>query len=115
MKTIAIDFDGTIYSYKSGWLGADKLPDPPVEGAKSALKELKNRGYRIVVFSHRATDSAGKEAIKKWLDEQSIKVNEVTDIKPSAEVYIDDRGLKFEGDWSKTLNEAINFKNWLKE
>ena len=42
IKTIlALDFDGVINSYSSGYTAEDVLPDPPVEGALEAL------GWRI--------------------------------------------------------------------
>ena len=29
---VVLDFDGVIHSYKSGWKGADVIPDEPVPG-----------------------------------------------------------------------------------
>lgn len=32
-KIIAVDFDGVLHSYISGWKGARNIPDPPTPGA----------------------------------------------------------------------------------
>ena len=32
--------------------------------------------------------------------------------KPLADVYIDDRGLTFRGDWKASYNDIINFTPW---
>ena len=37
---LCLDFDGVIHSFKSGWKGAGKIPDPPVEGAIEWIRSL---------------------------------------------------------------------------
>ncbi|MDC3414536.1 hypothetical protein NC797_16665 [Aquibacillus sp. 3ASR75-11] len=39
-RTIVFDFDGVINSYRSGWKGAEVLPDPPVSSMKETIEEL---------------------------------------------------------------------------
>ena len=97
-KTIAIDLDGCIHEYSRGWNGGD-IYDPPVLNAKKAIKKLKNKGYDIVVFTAR-TDL---KAVQQWLDIQGIEVDEVTNIKPKAVCYIDDRAIRFTN-WKDMLN-----------
>lgn len=41
--TIALDFDGVIHSYESGWTG-DTPIDPSVEGIKEFMQQLVNDG-----------------------------------------------------------------------
>ena len=40
-KIVVMDFDGVIHSYKSGWKGVTEIPDPPVEGVKEFIEELR--------------------------------------------------------------------------
>ncbi|HPY64785.1 MAG TPA: hypothetical protein PKW87_08885 [Bacillota bacterium] len=110
---LAVDFDGVIHSYKSGWTGSAECIDPPVEGAIEALKELNSR-FRIVIHSSRALMRypGGREAIVAYLKKYDIPYSEIVVEKPPAYVFVDDRCLTFRGDWKKTLEEIKNFKHW---
>lgn len=99
--TAIVDFDGVLHSYASGWKGADCIPDPPTHGAKEAMQKLRET-HNVVVVSSRCAQGA-KRAILLWLDYYGITVDDVTDVKPPHVVVIDDRALRFEGDWAKTL------------
>ena len=114
-KTVIFDFDGVIHSYKSGWQGVTNIPDPPVEGVKEAIREIRHAGYYVVVVSTRCYQEGGIEAIEAYLDKYGIVVDEITDEKPPAIVQIDDRAICFDG-CSKSLLEKINtFKPWNKK
>ena len=108
--TVCLDFDGTIYSYKSGW-GQGVLTDPILEGAKEAIAELK-RNYKVVVFSVRANDPHGKQSIRDWLEKEGIEVDDVIGNKPNAFVFIDDRNIPFENNWSEMVSKVNNFETW---
>jgi hypothetical protein len=103
-KTIAIDFDGVIHKYSKGWQGG-KIYDKPVEGAIEAYYELIKK-YNVVIFTSREDT----EAVKRWMDKHfDFEKNlghfyepEVTNVKPIATAYIDDRGIRF-SDWKSTL------------
>ncbi len=95
-KTIAVDFDGVIHKYSEGYHDGS-IYDELMEGAKEALFRLGQR-YKVVVFSVR-----DPQQIMEWLDKQNIVVDEVTNVKPKAIVYIDDRGLRFTN-WKDMLN-----------
>ena len=41
-NTVLFDFDGVINSYKSGWEGYGIISDPPVEGIKEAIDEIRS-------------------------------------------------------------------------
>lgn len=43
-KTVIFDFDGVIHSYASGWQGVTEIHDPPVDGIKEAIDELRSDG-----------------------------------------------------------------------
>lgn len=105
MGTIAIDFDGTLHPYTDGWQGTavvgDEPPDPHVW---VALERFRADGHKLVVFSARANDPEGVEAIWRWLREYKLDhhIAKVTHEKPTALVYIDDRAYRHEGDWQVT-------------
>ena len=42
-KILAIDFDGVLHSYTSGWKGARSIPDPPVYGSLDWLTDFLDR------------------------------------------------------------------------
>jgi hypothetical protein len=99
-RRVMIDFDGVIHSYTSGWNGLTPT-DPPVAGAKEFLEYLLEQGYRVDIFTARALHGGGVEAVKKWLADHDFPIVEVTATKYGAEIYIDDRGYRFEGTWDE--------------
>ena len=113
-KTIILDFDGVIHSYKSGWQGADVIPDPPVENVDSAIQLLR-KDFEVVVHSSRCHQEGGLEAIEDWLIEHEIEVDDVVREKVPAVAIVDDRGINFGGQWNeKVVNQIKNFKPWTK-
>ncbi len=102
-KTIILDFDGVVHSYESGWHGADVVCDMPTPGAKEAIAKLRET-YTVVVCSSRCHQTGGVEAIKEWLSENGIEVDQVTNDKPPHIVTVDDRALRFDGDWQKVID-----------
>lgn len=110
-RTVVLDFDGVIHSYTSGWQGVDVIPDPPVKGIKKAIDEIRKH-YKVVVVSTRCFQEGGLEAVRSWLDNHDIVVDEVLAHKPPVIVYIDDRALTFDGDAKDLLNKIRNFKTW---
>lgn len=110
--TVVFDFDGVIHSYTSGFLGADKTPDSVVPGIKAAIDELRT-GYRVVVVSTRCVSAEGRCAVRRYLRENGIEVDDVTAEKPPALCYIDDRAIRFDGDAASIPEKVRNFKTWL--
>lgn len=111
-KTVVFDFDGVIHSYTSGWQGEDVIPDPPVDGIKEAIAEIRKAGYVVVIVSTRCVCSKGKFAIRDWLEKYGIKVDGIVEHKPPAVVYIDDRAICFDGDSKSLLSKVEKFKPW---
>ncbi|HUX86127.1 MAG TPA: HAD family hydrolase [Chloroflexota bacterium] len=109
-KTVCVDFDGTLNTY-SGWRGPDYLY-PPRTGAKEFLVELKARGFRVIIFTTRAHDG-----VWSWLRQYGMEqnVDEVTDVKPPAFVYVDDRGMTFRGNYQQTLKDIETFEPYWKK
>lgn len=113
-QTVILDFDGVIHSYSSRWQGATVIPDPPVEGIREAIAEIR-KAYNVVVVSSRCYKDGGIEAIKTYLAEHDIEVDDVTGEKPPAVVIVDDRAITFDGRPETLLEKIKNFKPWNKD
>lgn len=111
--TVVFDFDGVINSYASGWKGIDIIPDPPVEGIRDAIDEIRCMGYKVVVVSTRCADPEGLAAVMMYLSNYGFIVDGVMAEKPPAICYIDDRAICFDGDASSLPEKVKNFKNWI--
>lgn len=113
-QTVVFDFDGVIHSYKSGWMGANIIPDPPVPGIGKAIADIREAGYEVVVVSARCATLGGYGAIRAWLMDNGIEVDGVKTEKPPAVAYIDDRAICFDGHPEKLLGRIKAFKPWNK-
>ena len=101
-KTLMIDLDGVLNNYKKYEEGF--IPDIK-QGAKEFVKIL-SKNYELVLFTTRNS----KQAVE-WLQSNKIDkyFKKVTNVKTPAYIYIDDRALKFNGNYDKTLNEIEHF------
>lgn len=111
-KTVVFDFDGVIHSYTSGWQGIAEIPDPPVEGIKEAIEEIRAAGFEVVVVSTRSKDPIGSRAVKEYLKRHEIEVDGIMATKPPAIVYVDDRAICFDGNAGALLWRIKNFCPW---
>jgi hypothetical protein len=115
IPTLAVDFDGCIHSYISGWLGATNIPDPPVPHAREALALL-GHFFQVVIFSTRAETEEGCAAIAAYMALHQIPYSgKITAMKPSAVLIIDDRAITFRGDWGRTLAETLMFRHYMEK
>lgn len=94
---LAIDFDGVVHDYKNPLVG--RRMGAPIEGAKSALAKLARRNT-IIIFSV----WGDSPAMKEWLDFYQIKYHKITNVKPMADIYLDDKALRF-SNWYDSLVE----------
>jgi hypothetical protein len=123
---LCLDFDGVIHSYKSGWKGADSIPDGPVPGALAFIKAASEH-FRVAIFSSRTNQPGGLDAMQIWLFNMAVNGGfpEVLDEpswlhdiewpreKPAAFLTIDDRALTFRGIWPDPV-ELLDFRPWNK-
>lgn len=120
--SVLVDFDGVIHSYKSGWQGSHLIPDDPVPGAVEWLETL-SQHFKVIIFSTRANDIQGEAAIVNAIERWCIGlwggipdwVNflTVTSEKKPAVVIIDDRAIRFNGDFNEVSPEVIkSFTPW---
>ncbi len=92
---IGLDFDGVLHNYTE-WTGV-KPEGPPVEGALEAVTWMLQNGFKLEIFSARANHAMGEKAIEEWLVEHGFPAIPVSLQKPIADLYVDDRGFRFEG------------------
>lgn len=105
MKTIAVDFDGPAYTY-SGY-NEEELNGVPQKGLFNAINKLQERGFKVVILTARTPDE--HTAIKAWFEKWAARLGqefenvEITNVKPPAVAYIDDRAIRFTN-WTDILN-----------
>jgi hypothetical protein len=104
MRIVCVDFNGVLDAYE-GWRG-ERHFDEPREGAREFLEELVRREFAVVVFTTRYPVD-----VWAWLRTYDLAefVVEVTDRKPPAHVFVDDRAVCFRGDYSATLDAVDRF------
>jgi hypothetical protein len=105
-NTIALDFDGVLHNLQGGWQGPEIFGEP-VPGALEFVRWLLEQDYNVYVFSTRAAYRVGKIGIKDWLIDNGFPPLEITDRKAGGCLYIDDRGYRFEGDFTDVKNFLI--------
>ena len=118
--TIAIDFDGTITKYKR--YQGKGIFDPPIENAKEVINKLWHEGNTIIINTTRSETYK----VKEYLIDHNIKFHyvnfnpdnhrfDMSPVKMIADVYIDDRGITFDGNWGEIYEKLKTFKPWWKE
>lgn len=115
---IVIDLDGVICPVKLPHESYAALE--PIPGAIEKLRELRSAGHYIIIQTARnmATCESNLGRVMKniggltldWLERHGVEYDEIYFGKPNAEIYIDDRGLRFSS-WDQItesilLNEA---------
>jgi ribonucleotide monophosphatase NagD (HAD superfamily) len=111
--TIAVDLDGVIHAYSKGW-NDGTMYDVPVPGSREALEKLTAHGFRVVIVTARMNPkfpAADKQeaSVREWLGQNGFKegehYHELTNNKPAAIAYIDDRAVVFT-DWEQAIIDA---------
>lgn len=115
-NVICIDFDGTIFQW-----GDIYAKTPPFDGCVEVMRELRKRGWEIVILTSRMSPtwwaSEGwewEESMKKELTfiqdrliEYGIPFDYITAEKVPAEYYIDDKAVEFTGDNWKKIGKRV--------
>jgi len=120
---ICIDFDGVIHSYEKGWQSGE-IYGEVMPGFFEWAFEAKNR-FDLVIYSSRSKTAEGIEAMRAWLTEKAeaaeldwepLEYITFAHEKPAAFLTIDDRAIRFEGNWkAQELSVAYlkSFKPWM--
>jgi len=105
---LSIDFDGVIHPYTDGFKGKGVF-DSPLPYAVAGMKALKSLGYDLYVWTCRKD----LNVVTQYLKENLIPFDKVTSrTKISSAIYVDDRGLRFNGSWPDLVQEIESFKLW---
>ena len=109
-QAICVDFDGVIAEFSDNINDFGKI----IDGAGAALEKLRALGYKIIIHTTRPSDEDHITELTKYLKAHDIPFDEINtnsdskwpSAKPVADLYIDDRALRFEGNWDDTVQKA---------
>ena len=119
-RSIALDFDGTVFAGE--FTRADEVVGPAHPGAMEWIREQLEAGVTIILHTCRLTpyypgsywrdhaDSASVQAaLSAWFG-QWLTADELAQLewwthpgKPAADLYLDDKGFRFEGKFPRFL------------
>lgn len=97
---IAVDFDRTIYDCADGeTMTVTRGPVRDSFGRSSIewLRYVLDAGIGVTVFTARHPSTHAM--IADWIELQGLPRLLVTNIKPDADLFIDDKGYRFEGEF----------------
>lgn len=108
---IAIDFDETLVQRSAIW----PTPGVLMPGAKEALCHLTNSGHQVIIWSSRISGRKADEQhaiVEEYLYRNGIPFFEIDNGrngKIGADVYIDDRAIRFcpkSSDWNSVIAQV---------
>lgn len=107
-RILLIDLDGVLNEY-DGKFDENIIPNAK-NGTKEFLEKL-SKDYDIKIFTTR-----NRLITSKWLIKNNIDkfIKDVTNVKESSYLHIDDRCICFDGDFEKAINAINNFKVYWK-
>lgn len=105
--TVCVDFDGVLAQY-DGWHDDPTWIGDPIPGGAAFTRMLMDKGYRVVVLTARELLTP----VEEWLYSHGFPAMEVTNRKVPAQAYIDDRSVRFTGDWSGMLEAIAQPPHW---
>tara|TARA_R110000824_G_scaffold13496_6_gene58724 strand:+ start:1463 stop:2443 length:981 start_codon:yes stop_codon:yes gene_type:complete len=114
---VGIDFDGVIHKNSKGYYDGT-IYDVPIDGTTAALEKLADN-YTLIVYTCKAKSDrglvngkTGTELVWEWLKKHDLAkfVSKVTAEKPRAVFYIDDKAVRFDGNWDSLLEAASALK-----
>lgn len=111
-KVICMDLDGVLAQY-NGWKGMATI-GKPIPGAYDFCKQMIKDGWRIIVHTCRPGQYV-ESWLREWEFPEEIEVESNMNDgawKPIAAIYIDDRGIRFKGNFKMLIEEIKIFKPW---
>lgn len=104
---LVYDFDGVINSYKSGWLGATVIPDPPVPGVQHIVASFDR--FQPAVHSSRSHQWGGIRAMKRYI------YNNLTWLGGCDPMNIHDPGYRVPEWWADYIAKHSAMEPWTHE
>ncbi len=107
-KIVLVDLDGVLNQYHGNY---DKDVLSPIKnGAEEFLKNLAE-DFTVKIFTVR--DLA---LVQKWVEDNNLTeyISDLTNVKEPAFLIIDDRCVKFDGNFEQTLNDVKTFAPYWK-
>jgi len=111
---ICIDIDGTICETRV--LNQDYSEVQLIPGALESLKKFKKEGHYIILYTARhmktCNHNVGRvialqgKTLMSWLEKHEVPYDELIFGKPLADVYIDDKAVRFNQDWNETYHKT---------
>jgi hypothetical protein len=124
LPILSLDFDGVIHDYGKGWQNGRIYGDVTPGFFEWAMKAKEK--FTLVIHSSRANSDIGCEQIIEWLEKQADDKSfvghrvaqwfTIQAEKPPALLTIDDRCVRFDGDWADPKfdpEELRRFKPWM--
>jgi hypothetical protein len=108
-KVILIDLDGVLNNYK-GIYTPENIPEARV-GVQDFLERLSAK-FTLKLFTTRE-----KWHAQQWLIDNDLQkyFKEITNVKEPAWLFLDDRCIQFNGNYSDTLKQIFEYKVWYKK
>ena len=107
--TIAVDLDGVIYK-QDGWkrFHLGQL----IPGVVDELQKFKDAGWKVVIHTARIPEDF--DYVRLQLIKDGVPHHRIWDNigKPLADVYLDDRGITFEGHWEGMFERVLDWNPW---
>jgi len=102
-NTICVDIDHTLCVSE----GLDTYSVAvPIDGAKEALREFRAKGWWVVLYTARHFNHW--RVTTSWLEEHGFEYDQLVFGKPPARFYVDDRAIRFEGDWGVVSEQVLS-------
>ena len=105
---VCIDFDGVIHSYDKGY-GDGSLYGNPIEGAIDNIVKLHDAKHDIYILTARKKEQHTEVEtwIRKHLPDSHKNISiTVSNTKPPAGAYVDDKAIAFR-DWDQAMADII--------
>lgn len=111
--TVCVDFDGVLHNFDGRWKGHSSIEGEPIDGAIAWLTGIAE-DFDVAILTTRGATLLGQNAVLAWLERYGFVVPPtfvVTDEKPPALVYLDDRAWRFDGRFP-TAQEIHDARPW---
>ena len=106
---VCIDFDGVIHDYSEGYKDGS-LYGKPIEGAIENIVKFHDAGHGVYILT--ARDKEQHKTVETWIrkylpdSHKDIPIT-VSNTKPPAGAYIDDKAVAFRN-WDQAMEDVIN-------